>query len=194
MIIFLDTETTGKPVRGADHTHPGQPHMVQLAAVLCEDDGKIVEQFELLVKPNGWSVEPGALAVHGISDLMLESHGIALPGVLKLFRMLCDSATRAVAHNMAFDKLILQAAFLRSKLECPLDDLFCFCTMEAATPICKLPGGYRGYKWPSLAEAHRHFVGNDFDGAHSALADTHACMRVYFALQGRGGENADANT
>jgi DNA polymerase III epsilon subunit-like protein len=65
-----------------------------------------------------------------------------------------------------------------------------YCTMKTAQPILNLPateamkksgrGGWK--KPPSLAETYRHFFGEDFDGAHSALNDAKACARIYFKL------------
>ena len=65
-----------------------------------------------------------------------------------------------------------------------------FMTMKTSTPILNLPateamvksGRGSWKKSPSLAEAHRHFFGEDFDGAHSAKADAWACARIYFHL------------
>lgn len=42
--------------------------------------------------------------------------------------------------------------------------------------------GLTARKLPHLQEAHQHFLGKAFDGAHGALADAQACARVYYAL------------
>jgi pyruvate/2-oxoglutarate dehydrogenase complex dihydrolipoamide acyltransferase (E2) component len=59
-----------------------------------------------------------------------------------------------------------------------------------STPICALPptakmraAGRNHHKTANLQEAHRHFFGRDFDGAHSAGADVDACARVWFAIK-----------
>ena len=38
-----------------------------------------------------------------------------------------------------------------------------------------------GGKQSNLTEAYKFFTGQDFQNAHSAMADTQACMTVYFA-------------
>lgn len=65
------------------------------------------------------------------------------------------------------------------------------CTATLSTPICKIPptpkmvsAGFNKFKTPNLGEAFRHFMGRDFDNAHSALADVRACIDVYFAIKG----------
>ena len=55
------------------------------------------------------------------------------------------------------------------------------CTKESSTDVLKLPGKY-GYKWPTLAEAYRHYTGEEIEGAHDALVDTEACLAVYRGL------------
>ncbi|HFO1417848.1 TPA: hypothetical protein ACHIWN_005760 [Pseudomonas aeruginosa] len=39
-------------------------------------------------------------------------------------------------------------------------------------------------KLPTLAEAYKHFTGEDLVEAHRAMPDAEACARIYFALQG----------
>ena len=86
-----------------------------------------------------------------------------------------------VAHNLDFDYFILSGETERCLMRLPDRDEFC--TMKAMTPVCKLPGSYDDFKWPKLQEAHKHAFGAEFDGAHDALADVRACMKVYFWLK-----------
>ena len=39
LAIFYDTETTGIPLFSEPSEHPGQPHIVQLAACLVDQQG-----------------------------------------------------------------------------------------------------------------------------------------------------------
>jgi DNA polymerase-3 subunit epsilon len=61
-----------------------------------------------------------------------------------------------------------------------------------STPICNLPptakmiAARRNHpKTPNLGEAFEFFTGEKLEGAHSALVDVDACMRIYFALKDR---------
>jgi DNA polymerase-3 subunit epsilon len=65
-----------------------------------------------------------------------------------------------------------------------------YCTMKNATPILNLPateamvkaGRGKWKKSPSLMETYKHFFGQEFEGAHGALADAKACARIYFKM------------
>jgi DNA polymerase III epsilon subunit-like protein len=89
----------------------------------------------------------------------------------------------AVAHNVRFDRLLMDSEYLR--LGRQADWPATFCTMLACTDIVRAPGP-RGYKWPSLEEAYHHFFGRPPAGAHDALADLNACRAIFRELVRRG--------
>jgi DNA polymerase III epsilon subunit-like protein len=68
-----------------------------------------------------------------------------------------------------------------------------FDTAEASAIAVGLPPTESMKRWgrsgqnktPKLVEAYRFFFGEDYDGAHSALADARACARVFFELRRR---------
>ena len=61
-----------------------------------------------------------------------------------------------------------------------------FCTMKSTTDICRIPSPRGGYKWPKLGEAYKHFFGEELQGAHDAMNDVRAAMRIYFHLKNGG--------
>jgi DNA polymerase III subunit epsilon len=180
-ILFFDTETTGLP----DHGSPpgrGQPHIVQLAAVLV--DGRAERTVATLIRPEGWTIHPDARRVHGISVERARAEGIPIAQAIASFDELLAEADLAVAHNVRFDRLLLDSEYAR--LARPPRWPRTFCTMLACTDILCLHG-YRGaYKWPTLDEAYRHFCSRPVAGAHDALADVRACMAIYQELSRRG--------
>lgn len=164
-ILTFDTETHSLV----------EPHIIQLAAILTEDD-KELASLNVIVKPDGWSVDPGAEAVHGISTDQALLAGVSIYSALWLFDELCGQADLITAHNYAFDSRVMQGEYKRlEKVFTPPPSR---CTMLVCTPILKLPSK-RGYKWPKLQETHLHFFGEEFDGAHSALEDVRACHRIH---------------
>ncbi len=189
MILFFDTETTGffqdrKPV-----DHPSQPHIVQIAAQLCEEDGSAVAGFSLIVDP-GVDIPEAASRVHGVTRERAIQFGTSPDFALSMFTHLYTRANTVVAHNVKFDKGVVEAGMARYygkvvPLKKPM-----FCTMEAAAPIVNLPptermlaAGINKPKSPKLEECIRHFFGEELEGAHDAMVDVHACRRVYLKLK-----------
>ena len=58
MFLFFDTETTGLPQRwNAPVTNVDNwPRLVQLAWIMCDDKGNIIEERSDIIKPEGFSI------------------------------------------------------------------------------------------------------------------------------------------
>ena len=183
VILFYDTETTGMINRNESYTHDSQPRLVQLAAVLVDESFVERCSISVIVRP-GVPIPAEATGVHGISDDTAKTYGVASAAAVNVFVSMLSRAKLQVAHNIEFDFQVMSAAFHRAWAS-PLPDVLQFCTMKAMTPHCKLPGNRVCYKWPKLQEAHVHCFGAEFEGAHDALADVRACMRVFKWLKGQ---------
>lgn len=189
MILFFDTETTGFLDDRLPIDHEAQPYIVQLAAQLCEDDGSPVAGFCFIVAP-GAPIPERAAAVHGITDAKAAQFGVSAEFALSAFTHLYQRADLICAHNAKFDKGIVEVAIARHygrtmPLRKPI-----FCTMEAASPVIKLPptermraAGFDKPKPPKLEECIRHFFNEELDGAHDAMVDLTACRRIYLHLK-----------
>jgi DNA polymerase-3 subunit epsilon len=183
--LFIDSETTGLANFRMPPEHPEQPHVVQWGAILDDDSGRVIGEMNLIIRPDGWSVPTEASQIHGITTEIAQRHGLNQLGVTKLLAALIDRADVVVAHNMAFDGLMAAVEMYRLGMARELERWNSkprFCTMESSTDVLKIPGK-RGYKWPNLQEAHVHFVGSRFEGAHDAMEDVRACKRVYYRLK-----------
>lgn len=192
MILFFDTETTGFVQDRLPIDHPDQPYVVQLAAELTEDDGEPVAGFSFIIDPGIGEITIPARAaeVHGITDERAAQLGVSASFALSAFTHLYQRSNLVVAHNIKFDRAVIETAIARHyrkmmPLRKPL-----FCTMEAASPIIKLPptekmiaAGFDKPKPPKLEECIRHFFDEELDGAHDAMIDVRACRRVYFHLK-----------
>ncbi len=195
MILFFDTETTGFFQDRLPIDHPDQPYIVQLAAQLCEDDGVPISGFSFIVDPGvGTAIPERASAVHGITEERAAQFGVSLEFALSAFTHLYPRADLVCAHNIKFDRGVIEVAISRHyqrvmPLRKPL-----FCTMDAATPIINLPptdrmkaAGFDKPKPPKLEECIRHFFDEELLDAHDAMADVVACRRVYLHLMTLGG-------
>lgn len=181
MKLVFDTETTGLADFRLPQIHLAHPRLVSLAALLIDEDGAEISMMSVIIYPEMVIPDP-AVAIHGITTERARQCGVPLVCALSLFCQLAAKADALVAHNIEFDLRILRTEIYRAEKPDRLKDMMPYCTMHASKPICRLPGK-RGYKWPSLEEAHKHFYGEGFSGAHSALEDTRACARVYQALK-----------
>jgi DNA polymerase III epsilon subunit-like protein len=180
MTIVFDCETTGLADFSKPPEHECQPRLVQLGALLLDSDLQTVGEINLIVKPEGFTIPVEASNIHGITQEKAEKVGITESHILYIFEEWCAKAETLVAHNIQFDGIVLgRANHIRGFAYTPPKP---YCTMKAATPICKLPGRNGQYKWPSLMEAHQILLGTGFEGAHDAMADVRACARIYERL------------
>lgn len=188
-ILFFDTETTGLFNYQLPIDHKEQPYIVQLAAQLCDNDGSVIAGFNFIID-NGVNIPERAAAVHGITTAKAAQFGISPDHGMLSFEHLYRCADLVCAHNIKFDKNVVETAIARhyNKLM-PLRKTL-FCTMEAAAPLVNLPptermkaAGYNKPKPPRLEECIRHFFGEKLEGAHDAMVDVIACRRVYFHLK-----------
>lgn len=191
--IFYDTETTGLPLFRERSEHPGQPHIVQLAAALVNMDTRVtVASIDVIVRPEGWTIPDEVAAIHGITTERAMDEGVPEPLALDMLLDLWGGRRMRIGHNEEFDARIVHTATLRHRAE--KADAWkagkAECTQALATPILKLPptermlaAGRNHYKSANLGEAYRHFIGKPLEDAHSAMPDVLACMEVYFAIK-----------
>lgn len=187
-ILFLDTETTGLPSRW-NAPYNEWPRMVSLAYMLCEEDGKVIDQMELIIKPDGYTIPKEASDIHGITQVIAEQQGNDLQMVLIKLLTLVEIADLVVFHNQSFDVGIITGEQMRmgfGKSEyISSQKPKIFCTKESSTNILKIPGSRGGYKWPSLAELCA-FCEVENKGAHNAMNDVEATKECCFYMVDKG--------
>lgn len=187
MILAFDTETSGLVRWGDPSDHPSQPHLIQFAGIVLDEDGNEVDMLSTLVRPGpGAVMAPEAFAAHGITLEQAATEGMEPLEVFAWFKAKHDISRLIVGHNVQFDcriMRILSARFTGEKWENgrPL-----FCTLKRSQAVVNLPptermraAGRFGPKPPNLGECIRHFFGEDLDGAHDALVDVRASVRVF---------------
>lgn len=192
----FDTETTGFPLWKEPSEDPRQPHLVDIAALLYNEVGELIDSFEAIVRPHGWVIPDEVAAIHGITNEMAMDLGIPEQEALDGFMAIHERAELRIAHNCNFDDRILRIALMRYRGEEAANAFrmgSSYCTANGAKPICQLPpteamkrSRFRDqFKTPTLAEAHQHLLGEELIGAHRARTDAEGCARIYFALQKR---------
>jgi DNA polymerase-3 subunit epsilon len=190
--LIFDTETSDRVDFKLPAQDPRQPNLVQLGMMLVDtSDWKCLMKVALLIDDVP-SITPGAQNVHGISVQDCQKYGVSRNIAMELFVNACLNADILVAHNLAFDRTIMETALYRNgcggqHIDC-MSHLQHICTMHSSTEILKLPGKYgKKSKWPSLQESYSHFTVDNgkssiIEGSHDALVDTEACLTVFRGL------------
>ena len=191
--LVYDTETTGLPLFKEPSEHPGQPHIVQLGAVLVDlDTWQILSTLDVMVRPEGWTIPEEVSKIHGITTEMAGDLGVPESLAAEMLLDMWRGRLR-IAHNEQFEARIVRTASMRHFEPTQADawkEGVAECTANLATPIVKIPptermkaAGFTKFKTANLGEAFKHFTGRDLVGAHSALVDVRACLDVYRAIK-----------
>ena len=176
MIVF-DVETTGLPQTGAVPLEQ-QPQIIEFGGIRLNNETLEEEsRLEFLANP-GKPLDDKIVEITGITDEMLKD----APPFSAAFEKLVDfflGETILVAHNLAFDGKLLWFELRR------LDALNKFpwpwqhkCTMELSKEIFG--------KWTKLNILHKELTGETFEGAHRAIVDAEATVRVIKKYRERG--------
>jgi len=184
-----DTETTRLIKYKERSDGANQPHIVSLAAMLVNLDTKqVLQSINLIVKPDGWIIPQESIDVHGITNELANEVGLPESVVLGIYINLWRKCNLRIFHNTTLDNRIIRIALKRYTPNLIPDEVWkdkelYYCTMMKSKSILKLlPKNKWGFKSPKLTEAYKFFTGKDLVDAHDAMADTMACMDVYWGI------------
>jgi DNA polymerase III epsilon subunit-like protein len=203
VFLFLDTETNGLPrdFKIAPIHHQFWPEIVSIAWEQYNLDTTIVpykwtltDQQYFVVKPSSstikWNKE--SEAIHKIT-LEEASAGVDISTALNLFDDALARSDYIVAHNLSFDRSVIQAAMHRAKRKTVWvhtgDEI---CSMMNTIKVVKIPRhkpiGDDRYKWPKLSELHFFLFKDEYKEStlHNSLADTQCLVKCYKELLNRG--------
>jgi DNA polymerase-3 subunit epsilon len=201
MFLFVDVETSGLIKKNLPLDDSNQPWVVSLAAQLCDSAGNELAAIRTGIRANGRAIAGEASAVHGISSRMASYSGVAEKSALRLLcghESLVSQARYVVGHGLQFDKDVITGVILRNGWDASVWTRpgveFC-CTMQAATPFCKLKGEHDSgsYRWPSLDDACATLLNDPArEGAHDAWDDLQRCKTLFSWLRERGAFELEA--
>lgn len=187
-LLFFDTETTGLWNKRLPSGHEGQPRIAQIAALLEDSETReeIMRIDLILYRDQPIPVESSR--IHGTTTEKSQAIGLGENAALDVFCDMVAVSDLLVAHNIEFDvNVINNAARLLSGN--PGLNVFQgkqqFCTMQAATPVCKFRNKHGGpdYGWPKLELAVPHLLGREPTAAHRAIGDVIDCRDLFWHLQ-----------
>jgi len=193
LIAVLDTETTG--FARNDYASPDNPYLASLTLLIFDTETlRVQASFNTMIQPEDWEMPVEAGEVNGLDTETLAAFGIPLSHALPVVFALLEPAELFVAHNAPFDAKVFAAAFYRAGM---LDELRVFlemetyCTMKESKPIVQAKNVKGHIKNPKLTEAYEFFFETPLDNAHSANADTVACLEIYMAIQEHNAEASE---
>lgn len=161
----VDVETTG--------FDPGSERILQVAAVVVDGNGEVVESFDTVVRPESpEEYRHGAEHIHGISQDEV-ARGMPLREALERVWTMSEGRW-FTAHNAKFDIGFLHAESERVGIERRVDRYID--TLELA----RMADRERSRKH-TLSALCEHY-GIEIGRAHEALADATATARLLFRL------------
>lgn len=169
LFAVYDTETTGLPFHFRSDLS-SQPRIIEFGGIIT-DGVEIIDKLEFICNP-GIAIEQIITDITGLKNSDLEDK----PDISEYFTSMSaffTQADAAIAHNLSFDKSMLQYDLQRRKLE--LADIYWpkleLCTVEQTMPMF----GRR----MKLIELYRHYVG-EYEQRHRAVDDV---MRLHEICQ-----------
>lgn len=166
--IVFDTETTGMEAEGSDRIiEIGALELINLVPT-----GKIYHQYINPERP----IDPGAIAVHGITDEMVADKPVYAEIVDAFDKFIGDDGI-LVAHNAEFDMRFINAEYRRLGMQPLPKDRF-LDTLAIARKM--FPGA------PASLDAlcRRYNIDNSQRIYHGALLDAQLLAEVFLELEG----------
>ncbi len=177
---LFDTETTGL-VKNSGLSLDKQPQVIEFYGCLLDCDtaaGKfeVIKELEFLANP-GVPLPEIITKITGLTDADLKD-AKPFPYYINGLQNFFEEAQMAAAHNLSFDKQLMNFEFARAKKEF-IWPARMVCTVEATEHI-------KSHRL-SLAKLYEHlFAGETFPGAHRAKADVEALKRCFIELLKQG--------
>jgi DNA polymerase III epsilon subunit-like protein len=181
--LFIDVETNDHPSKRFEL------RIVTITWIIAQPNSFVEKMENLIVKPVGFRIAPGATRVHGVTEDQAQKYGRPVSDVLG--RLVHDLQSFAdltiVGHKVDFDIKVVGAELSRNGFGFDIFALPFICTMQIGKSVCRIPrASGNGYKYPTLQELYLHLFRRHFADAHTSKADAEATARCFFELMRRG--------
>jgi len=173
--IVLDTETTGLDVKEGHR-------IIEIAAVVLQNRHITQEVFHVYLNPER-AVDPGAYAIHKISDEFLKDKPLFSEIAASFLEFLTD-ADELIIHNAAFDLSFLNYEFGRLGFKHkPLEEFY---KVVDSLALARKQRPNQRNTLDALCKVYLQDYDKDRDRQyHNALLDTQLLAQVYLELTRR---------
>jgi len=202
-VLIFDTETSGLPLNikiapNFDNVFDW-PSIVQLSFVVYDTTNHTVCQIadDIISLPAHTPLSVESVAIHGITRERIANEGQELSKVLDVFFAAVAGVDVVVAHNVQFDKSMLEVELLRiiddtgseravKQMEILQKNVSWYCTMKKSVTVCNIlvtnNRGGQYAKFPTLLELHLHLFHIAPKNLHNSLNDVVVCLRCYLKM------------
>ena len=205
-ILIFDVETNGLIPKGKSPPIETLPYILQLSFIVYNPKLRCVTKSanHYIKVDDHIDISADITRLTGIDRITVNNKGVHITHALKDFYesyMNCDCI---VAHNIYFDRKMMQTEFERNLAS--LQQLGCisaknifekefqlrnnienFCTMNYGKAVCKIErtaeNGEKYYKPPKLVELYQHLFHNIPENLHNSMIDTIVCFKCFAKMK-----------
>lgn len=173
--LVFDTETTDLVINRTVRLEKA-PEMIEFYGCIVDlSANQILEELDLLIKPKNKIDETSkAFKAVGITNEMVKD-APSFENVSDKIRDIIKQAPLAIAHNVSFDKEMVDIEFARLGQNIEWPELLC--TVESTVYL-------QGYRM-AMNDLHNYLFGEGFTGAHRAKVDVQALVKCCVELHRR---------
>ena len=188
MYLIFDCSSVAKPQNYKEpYTNSFHwPRMVHLSFIVLGEDLKPIEDFDCIIKPEGYKITPAVEKLCVLEPEDFKTKAADLASVLEQFELSAKKCQYLFAHNLAYNENTLAAEYMRKNMSPDFMRLEKFCLMQEGTFFCKLPNKRGGYKWPTLNELHARCFKQQYSPGRNARADVVAAARCFIYMMKKG--------
>lgn len=162
------------------------PRLMHLSWIVLDENYKPIEDFNCIVKPDGFTVTEAILNFCQLEKEEIETKALPLVDILSQFSESLSKVDMAFTHNLNAAENVVAAEYLRKGMDQALFKVDRHCLMTEGTYFCKIPSRTGGYKWPSLRELHSSCFNQGYSPLNNARADVIAASRCFIYLMKTG--------
>jgi DNA polymerase III epsilon subunit-like protein len=189
-VLVFDTETTGI-IPSSITKLELMPYIVQCSFLTYDmTSHEIVHSYDNIVRvPNHVEISKKVSSIHGITNTISQEKGVPIADILHEFSEQLQQCDVLVAHNIEFDKKMIEFECKRAQIPSPFtlrESLREICTMKEGTELCNIiatnsRGSYK--KWPTLGELYNSLYGAPpREALHNSLVDVIVCLCCFLYM------------